>query len=1074
MGVDFDSGFGYVNARDAMICACGRDYGDAPDSYLTLDASGGPSHGVLPGLQLGSCVDSESDGVPATAGSPANGDDMGAAVGLAGSCGASGDEDADPVLTTYNGSGTYMVDIPVVNTTGSDAYLVGYIDWNGDGNFGDINGGFVADPGEQSDTVTIISQPTPHPIPPTPVDYSLTWTDVPANPTSGVAYARLRVSTDQTAAESPGGYAHDGEVEDYEIAAGSLPVTLSFFESFYINKNKIRIDWNTSTETMNIGFYLWGYAGDEKIKINEEIIPSNLTDSLVPQYYTEIINTSDIAGDITRLALSTIDITGKEEFHGPYKLGEKYGEPPNEEPIDWYAIRDGINKNLRKKGILLRGNTLRTSRALIQSNAAGGPKDSQSAVCNLTIDSKGITRVTYEQLQAAGCDYDGANPVDLAIVYKGSPIAREIHTGNTLGNKFGSGGYIDFYAELPEGEDSIYLKENTYQIKVDKLGALGSKAVNKKPSGQDSSYTETALRHHNLIYSFTMPTPFDPWYERRIFSRGSPVFADFVIAAQADAITSEPATLTLGLAGGIAPQNVDPDHHIKIYFNGDQVGEFFNDGIVDWVIEIPLTGNTINTGENTVRVEVVGDTGFPFDIVNLNFIKLLYERPFTAISDKLRFEESSQADFKVTGLSSDNIAAYGFDGADLYLLKTETTNNGSSFDVSVPNVQSDSPVKYWVSTQSAINNASVSLARQNTGILEGFADYLIISHPAFIGPELDSYVQNKESEGYAVKVVDLLDIYDDHGFGMATPFSIRNYLKEAQATIGFEHVLFVGADSYDYHNNTNSGVISFLPTMYAKTNFLIFFTPTDSLIADLDGDEIQDLAIGRWPVRTTSDLNTIINKTADYSSNTQSTALMIAEHTAANQEPFKNQTDRIADNLPFDPLNIVKIYIDDFLEADPDLDLNGAITQARNAMVDTINNGIDVTVFSGHGAPTMWTFNGLMTPSVAQGLTNAGKPTFVMPLSCYTTYHLLPTLNSLSHQLLAAGDKGAVVVTGAISLSSKHDNEQLANGIIDKMFNQNKTFGQAVLETKQQLGIGFRDVVINWQTLGDPTLKMNQ
>jgi hypothetical protein len=304
------------------------------------------------------------------------------------------------------------------------------------------------------------------------------------------------------------------------------------------------------------------------------------------------------------------------------------------------------------------------------------------------------------------------------------------------------------------------------------------------------------------------------------------------------------------------------------------------------VIEIALPANSINSGENTVRVEVVGDTGFPFDIVNLNFIELLYERPFTAISDKLRFEENSQSDFKVMGLSSDDIAAYGFDGADLYVLKTETTNNGSSFDVSVPSVQNNSTVKYWVSTQGAINTALVSLARQNTDIFDGFADYLIISHPAFIGPELDSYVQNKESEGYSVKVVDLLDIYDDHGFGIATPLSIRNYLKEASTTIGFEHLLFVGADSYDYHNNTSSGVISFVPTMYAKTNFLIFFTPTDSLIADLDGDEIQDLAMGRWPVRTIADLNTIINKTSDYSSNIQSTALMVAEQTAPIEEPF--------------------------------------------------------------------------------------------------------------------------------------------------------------------------------------------
>ena len=81
---------------------------------------------------------------------------------------------------------------------------------------------------------------------------------------------------------------------------------------------------------------------------------------------------------------------------------------------------------------------------------------------------------------------------------------------------------------------------------------------------------------------------------------------------------------------------------------------------------------------------------------------------------------------------------------------------------------------------------------------------------------------------------------------------------------------------------------------------------------------------------------------------------------------------------------------------------------------------------------------------------------------------LIPSA-ALSDRLTAAAP-----VTGAILLSSLHDNEQLANGIIGKMFNENKTLGQAVLETKQQLGIGFRDVVINWQILGDPTLKINQ
>jgi hypothetical protein len=40
------------------------DYGDAPDSYKTLTASGGPSHLLVPGFHLGATVDADADGQP--------------------------------------------------------------------------------------------------------------------------------------------------------------------------------------------------------------------------------------------------------------------------------------------------------------------------------------------------------------------------------------------------------------------------------------------------------------------------------------------------------------------------------------------------------------------------------------------------------------------------------------------------------------------------------------------------------------------------------------------------------------------------------------------------------------------------------------------------------------------------------------------------------------------------------------------------------------------------------------------------------------------------------------------------
>src|SRR6185295_1686213 len=49
------------------------DGGDAPDSYGTLFANNGPSHGRVPGFSLGAAIDGEPDGQPTPG---ADGDDV--------------------------------------------------------------------------------------------------------------------------------------------------------------------------------------------------------------------------------------------------------------------------------------------------------------------------------------------------------------------------------------------------------------------------------------------------------------------------------------------------------------------------------------------------------------------------------------------------------------------------------------------------------------------------------------------------------------------------------------------------------------------------------------------------------------------------------------------------------------------------------------------------------------------------------------------------------------------------------------------------------------------------------------
>lgn len=108
------------------------------------------------------------------------------------------DEDAFTSFPSYNKSGTYTLNVPLKNTTGSDAWLTGYFDSNNDGVFS----------AGEAVTARVAANAT---------QASLQWTGIPATLSSSVNYAfRLRLSSDKAATERASGYAPDGEVEDYQ------------------------------------------------------------------------------------------------------------------------------------------------------------------------------------------------------------------------------------------------------------------------------------------------------------------------------------------------------------------------------------------------------------------------------------------------------------------------------------------------------------------------------------------------------------------------------------------------------------------------------------------------------------------------------------------------------------------------------------------------------------------------------------------------------------------------------------------------------------------------------------------
>jgi GEVED domain/SdrD B-like domain len=175
------------------------DLGDAPNSYGTtpIDQSiqlpGPARHSIGQDIYLGATApDAENTVVPATSPNDANADDSN----------GTNDEDAfSSDLAIAAGITSHSINnIPVHNGTVSTAKLMGWIDFNKDGDFLDV--------GELA-TVNVA---------PAQTTANLSWSGFTA-PTVGTSYARFRITTDPniTNVPTPLGLALNGEVEDYRV-----------------------------------------------------------------------------------------------------------------------------------------------------------------------------------------------------------------------------------------------------------------------------------------------------------------------------------------------------------------------------------------------------------------------------------------------------------------------------------------------------------------------------------------------------------------------------------------------------------------------------------------------------------------------------------------------------------------------------------------------------------------------------------------------------------------------------------------------------------------------------------------
>lgn len=842
------------------------------------------------------------------------------------------------------------------------------------------------------------------------------------------------------------------------FANSTTPITLASFAAT-AGDLEASFEWTTATEIGNVGFHLYAETPSGRVRLNDTLIPAQ-GNGLEPQSYRASFPVPEGA---TGFVLEDVDLKGRGREHRAIKPGESRGAPRELAPIAWQQVREETVRATATRGQRLAAAVRAGLDATrdIELKAARVARPATPPI-ELVVSADGLYRLTYEDLVAEGFDLLGTNSARLGLSSRG--VGVPIHVGG--GTRFGPGSFIEFRGEAL---DTLYTAENVYRLETSaqRPARVALDSTPPPAATPASYYLETREFERNREYAYWSPLA-DPFYDTTLYTFTSPRATDFPFAIDGFVPGVSPATLEVRLFG-MTDFPRQPDHHVRFELNGTEVGGLSFDGQEAVVFTATLPEGLLRDGNNLLTLRLPGDTGAPWDFVALESWSVTFPRVFAATGDGIRFSGSASR-YEVAGLSSPAAVAYRVAGSQLTRLNGTAVvpGAGGGFVAVVPGEEGRrrGPISgsYEVAAEAALLKPAIRPGRVvSAEVSQGAADYLVISHPAFLDG-LGPLVAARRAEGRTVKVVDVEDLFSLYSGGTFDAEAIRTYIALAARSLGTRMVLLVGGDTFDYRDFLGYGAVSFLPSLYVPAGPFVRFAPSDSAFADVDRDGVPDLAIGRLPVRTPADLATVVQKIFDYETKSYGrTGFFTADFSDPGASmAFSAASERFIASLA-PAWSVARAYPD-----------NEPLASVRTRLKGAINEGVALVSFVGHSDMAAWGgVEILFELRDVPGLTNTGAPTAVVQWGCWNTYYASPRAESLGNALLMAGDRGAAAVLGATTLTNDDAEIALGEFLFPLLTTRRMPIGDAIVEAKNLLAQtrpDLSDVLLGWNLLGDPAM----
>lgn len=672
--------------------------------------------------------------------------------------------------------------------------------------------------------------------------------------------------------------------------------------------------------------------------------------------------------------------------------------------------------------------------SLVSKNTNSDPPAAQDSL-KLIIKEEGIYHVTLDQLVSSGLSITEINPQNLRLAQHGEtvPVIYELEG-------------ITFYANTPD--DRYYLNQ-PYILESGKMGEeMIDVSVQSSGANSLETVTKTVRLEQNKEYvsEARSETENDVWFWQ-ILRQQETFQAEFEISP----IENEPAIIRTDAWGFSFDRQVEDDHSFDLYVNDTFIDSITWDGQTFNTSESKIPSGILVDGTNTVTLDNQPEGSTFLDIIQVNWIELEYRSSPSAINDQINF--STQDGLLQLENFSDEplILNINHPQSPVYLNGWAFENNQAKIFFEEETVVAASGPDGFLTPE--IQTLETTLLKDEAAQ----ADLIIITTEN-LAPALTPLVEHRESQDLSVTLATAQEIYDNFGFGEPSPESIRDFV-----TFAYEnwqepkpkYLLIVGDATTDFHGNLGDIPQNIIPSLIVPVQFS-GETVSDSRLADVDGDQIPELAVGRWPVRTIEDVQNLVQRTINYENGLAGESTIFAAD--ESEQRFVNIAQQLSASSQLEE-NQVKI-------------LQGSSTEE---FIEEWNKGAWLTTYIGHGSISRWGKNGMFENQSVEGLSSETPP-IVLQLTCLTGLFSHPEETSLSEAMLLS-PSGPVLTVAATSLTLSNHQEPFALELLKQLQSPNtERIGDAFQEAKLSLDIsssdGLREISDTFALFGDPSTRI--